>query len=72
MINRLLLDTDPAIISEGSYKGNAMLVLAEDTRFPFQFGAGKARLLLRAMEHMGAENFAAMLKEFCAEKKDGG
>ena len=61
-------DIDPSIIAEGEYKGNAMLILAEQTRFPFQFGAAKARLLLRAIEHMGRDHFVAMLKEFCGEK----
>ena len=41
-----------AIVEEGEYKGNAMLVLknTEDDRWPFQFGLKKAKLVLEHIE----------------------
>lgn len=41
-----------AIVEEGEYKGNAMLVLknSEDDRWPFQFGLKKAKLIVEHIE----------------------
>lgn len=41
-----------AIVEEGEYKGNAMLVLknTEDDRWPFQFGLKKAKLIVEHIE----------------------
>ncbi len=41
-----------AIVEEGEYKGNAMLVLknTEDDRWPFQFGLKKAKLIVEHID----------------------
>lgn len=41
-----------AIVEEGEYKGNKMLVLknTEDDKWPFQFGIKKAKLILEHIE----------------------
>lgn len=41
-----------AIIEEGEYKGNPMLVLknTEEDRWPFQFGLKKAKLIIEHIE----------------------
>lgn len=40
----------------GEYKGNKMLILkrTEDDKFPFQFGASKAKLILEHIEDIQA------------------
>ena len=45
-----------AIIEESEYKGNPMIVLKRnaDDPYPFQFGLGKAKLLLEAVEEIKA------------------
>lgn len=49
-----------AIISEGEFKGNVMLIIKndEEDKYPFQFGVKKAKLIV--------ENFDA-IKEFVAK-----
>ncbi len=41
-----------AIVEEGEYKGNPMIVLknTEEVRYPFQFGIKKARLVIEHIE----------------------
>ena len=41
-----------AIVEEGEYKGNPMLILknTEEDRYPFQFGLKKARLIVEHIE----------------------
>lgn len=41
-----------AIVEEGEYKGNKMIVLknTEDDKWPFQFGVKKAKLILEHIE----------------------
>lgn len=41
-----------AIVEFGEFKGNKMIVLkrTEDDKFPFQFGASKAALILEHIE----------------------
>lgn len=41
-----------AIIEEGEYKGNPMIVLknSEEDRYPFQFGLKKAKLVIEHIE----------------------
>lgn len=34
----------------GEYQGKPMLILTPDARFPFQFGLGKARILLKHLK----------------------
>lgn len=58
-----------SLVSFGEYKGHALLVLGEGTRFPFQFGAAKGKLLLAAMEEKGAQGFADLLKDFVAKNE---
>ena len=53
-----------AEVSEGEYKGNAMLILkrnAED-KFPFQFGVKKAQLILEHIED---------IRKFVEKHKEG-
>jgi len=40
------------IVEESEYKGNPMLVIkkAEDDRFPFSFGVGKAKMMVDNIE----------------------
>ena len=40
-----------AIVEQGEYKGNAMLILRrnEQDKFPFQFGLAKAKLILECL-----------------------
>ena len=58
-----------SLVSFGEYKGHALLVLGEGSRFPFQFGAAKGKLLLAAMEEKGPQGFADLLKEFVAKNE---
>ncbi|MBI3099897.1 MAG: hypothetical protein HYY93_16925 [Planctomycetes bacterium] len=60
-----------SLVSFGEYKGHALLVLGGESRFPFQFGAAKARLLLAAIEEKGPQGFADLLKEFVAKNDPG-
>jgi len=41
-----------AIVEEGEYKGNRMIILknTEDDRWPFQFGLKKAKLILEHID----------------------
>jgi hypothetical protein len=41
-----------SIVQESEFKGNPMLVIkiAEDDKFPFQFGVKKAKLILENIE----------------------
>ena len=41
-----------AIVEEGEYKGNPLIVLkrTEEDRYPFQFGLAKAKLVLEHFE----------------------
>lgn len=45
-----------ALVSEGEFKGNAMIILKriEDDPYPFQFGLNKAKLMLEAVEEIRA------------------
>lgn len=45
-----------AVVSEGEFKGNAMIILKrnEEDRFPFQFGLSKAKLVLDSVEEIKA------------------
>lgn len=45
-----------AIVEESEFKGNPMIVLKRtpDDKFPFQFGLGKAKLMLEAVEEIKA------------------
>ena len=44
------------IVKQSEYKGNKMLVLAksEDDKYPFQFGLGKAKLILEHIDDIKA------------------
>lgn len=44
-------------VGYSSYKGNPMIVLGAESRFPFQFGPAKAQLIVEHMEAIKA--FAA-------------
>lgn len=37
-------------VAIGEYKGNAMLIIGPDNRFPFQFGMAKAKLILENLD----------------------
>ena len=41
-----------AMVTEGEYKGNPMIVIknSEEDKFPFQFGLKKAKLILENIE----------------------
>ncbi|MBI2345364.1 MAG: hypothetical protein HYV03_00420 [Deltaproteobacteria bacterium] len=56
-----------AIVEEGEYKGNPMLVLKNtpEDRFPFQFGVKKAKLVL---EHI--EDIKRFVEKHGAEKPE--
>jgi hypothetical protein len=45
-----------SIVSESEFKGNAMIVLAndEDDKYPFQFGVKKAKLVLENIDAIKA------------------
>lgn len=62
-----------AHMSEGSYEGTAMAQFhtakeANDER-PFQFGPGKARKLLLAIDENGADKVIALLRRVAEFKK---
>lgn len=61
------MDIDSSIITFGSYKGSKLIVLGKDRKFPFQFGIGKANLILAAINAMGAEEFKGFLENFVSE-----
>ncbi len=44
------------IVEKSEFKGNAMIVLKKDaeSRYPFQFGIGKAKLLVEHIEDIKA------------------
>lgn len=56
--------TESAVVGTTVWKGNPLLVIAPEARRPFQFGLGKARKLLEAIQTLGAEEFAALLEDF--------
>lgn len=43
-----LIDVSDA--KAGEYKGNDLLILRASSRFPFQFGVGKAKLMIENIE----------------------
>ncbi|GMV18351.1 MAG: hypothetical protein AMXMBFR56_65750 [Polyangiaceae bacterium] len=55
------------VMTTGEYKGHKLLVFGADSKWPFQFGAAKAKLLLAAIEAVGAESFLAQLRAFVQE-----
>lgn len=57
-------EVEVAAIEFGEYKGHPLVILGGDLRFPFQFGVGKAKLLLTTMEAMGVEEFKKALSLF--------
>jgi hypothetical protein len=63
-------------VTFGEYKGHPLLVFGEGSRFPFQFGVGKAKMLLDAVNEMGGgDAFAAFLRQFVQDndnKANGG
>ena len=65
-------NVDPSIMCWDFYKGNRMLRLGGDRRFPFQFGSGKAALLVEAIKSVGAERFIELLGELSAQPGAGG
>ncbi len=40
--------------ARSSYKGNALIVLEPDSKYPFQFGVAKARLILANIDAIRA------------------
>lgn len=56
--------TGSEIVGTATWKGNPLLVIAPESRRPFQFGLGKARKLLEAVQTLGAEEFADLLRDF--------
>ncbi len=61
-------------ITFGKYKGNPLIQFHKDDKNgddrPFQFGKGKAKLLLGAMEETGAAKVTEMLKALLAMEGD--
>ncbi len=55
-------------VAKGEYKGNAMVVIDGDARYPFQFGAGKAVMLLLACAANGIGPMFALLQEVAGDK----
>lgn len=53
-------------VGHGEYKGHPLIVVGEGLKFPFQFGVGKAKLLLAVMEDLGADGFQKLLADFVA------
>lgn len=45
-----------AVVEEGEFKGNKMLILKRNNedRYPFQFGLSKAKLIVDAIEQIKA------------------
>jgi len=60
-------EIDPNILSFGSYQSKPLIIFDGNARFPFSFGQGKARLLLRAIDAIGAERFIQILREFATK-----
>jgi len=56
--------TESAVVGTATWKGNPLLVICPQDRRPFQFGLGKARKLLEAVETLGAVGFADLLRDF--------
>ena len=54
-------------VGRGEYKGHPLLVFGKNLRFPFQFGVGKAKLLLSVIHEIGPEAFAELLSKFVEE-----
>ncbi len=64
---------DKAVMMEDSFKGNPILVFGACDNHPFSFGVRKARLLLKAIQAIGGDAFAAELVTFIdANNKSGG
>ena len=61
-------------VSIGSYKGNPMIQFHKGKenadQYPFQFGPGKARTLLKAIEVKGIDAVLAKLREVAAHTGD--
>lgn len=55
-------------VAKGEYKGNAMVVIDGDARYPFQFGAGKAVMLLLACAVNGIGPMFTLLQEVAGDK----
>ena len=55
-------------VAKGEYKGNAMVVIDGDARYPFQFGAGKAVMLLLACAVNGIGPMFDLLREVAGDK----
>ena len=55
IINKIILgELAMSIVSESEFKGNRMIVLAndEEDKYPFQFGIKKAKLVLENIEEI--------------------
>lgn len=59
----------PRVEWEKDNKTHALLELGTGTRFPFRFGKTKVRLLLEAIEKLGADVFTAQLQNFLSEEE---
>jgi hypothetical protein len=65
--------TEKPVIGRASFEKNnktyEVLELGAGMRYPFRFGRGKARLLLEAIEKLGADGFANHLQSFVDEEE---
>jgi hypothetical protein len=59
-------------VGRGEYKGHPLLVFGKGLRFPFQFGIGKAKLLLSVIDDLGPDGFKKLLSDFVAENAGAG
>ena len=57
-------------VKDGEYKGNQMVVIDPETRYPFQFGAGKCVMLLLACAVNGIGPMFDKLLECAGDKLD--
>lgn len=53
-------------VEVGEFKGKPTLTFGGEARFPFTFGAGKAKLLVGVAEAMGPEEFVEALRVLVA------
>jgi len=58
-------------LGKGQWKGNDLLVIGDpEDRYPFQFGAGKCRKMLKAINDNGIDVFIEALEEVCRSGAD--
>jgi hypothetical protein len=59
-------------VGRGEYKGHPLLVFGSNLKYPFQFGLGKAKLLLSVIDDLGPDGFKKLLSDFVSENAGAG